>query len=79
MAVDAKLNLMVDLHGLLDALEQATLDDFEAQGIPDNDWDDETQRDIDNAKLEAAARKELIRTRIMHKAMSLLPKEHNHD
>ncbi|MFZ9627305.1 MAG: hypothetical protein ACO3AD_18760 [Burkholderiaceae bacterium] len=73
MAVDLKLNHMIDLHGLLDALEQAVLDDFEAQGIPDNDWDDETQRDIDGAKMEAAARKELIRTRILHKAMSLYP------
>jgi hypothetical protein len=69
MTVDRRLNLMIDLHALLDALEQAVLDVFELEGVPDH-WDDGEQRDIDAAKEEAAARKELIRVRILHKALN---------
>lgn len=65
MVVDLKLNRMADMHGLLDNFAQAVVDDLEAQGIPDNDWDDETQADIDAARLEAAERLERLRQRIV--------------
>lgn len=68
MAVDQRLNLLIDIVSLLDAFEQAVVDALELEGVPDHS-DDEEQRDIDAAKEEAAARKELIRVRILHKAL----------
>ena len=68
MAVDQRLNLLIDIDLLLDAFEQAVVDALELEGVPDHS-DDEEQRDIDAAKEEAAARKELIRVRILHKAL----------
>ena len=68
MAVDQKLNLMIDIDLLLDALEQALIDIIELECTPES-RDDQEQRDIDAAKQEAAARKELIRVRILHKAL----------
>lgn len=69
MTVDRRLNLMIDLHALLDALEQAVIDAVEVECAPEP-WDDEVQRDIEAARQEAAARKELIRVRILHKALN---------
>lgn len=69
MTVDRRLNLMIDIDHLLNALERAVIDAFELEGVPEN-WDAEEQRDIEGAKQEAAARKELIRVRIMHKALN---------
>lgn len=57
-----------NLRALLDAYERAAIDAFEARGIPDNDWDDETQADIDDAKVEAANRLLRIRTRLFKMA-----------
>lgn len=74
MAVDIRLNLMVDLACLLDALEDAVLNRFELDGIGPRS-DEEEQRDVDAAKAEADVRVELIRTRILHKALSHAPKE----
>ena len=73
MTVDQRLNLMIDIDLLLDALEQATIDAIELEGVPDH-WDEQEQRDIDAAKQEAATRKELIRTRILHKALHNITK-----
>lgn len=74
MAVDIRLNLMVDLACLLDALEDAVLNRFELDGVGPRS-DDEEQRDVDAARAEADVRVELIRTRILHKALSHAPKE----
>lgn len=51
------------LRGLLDNYERAVLDRFECRGIPDS-WDDEEQRDIDEAKLEAENRWLRLRKRV---------------
>lgn len=50
-------------RGLLNSYERAVLDRFECSGIPDS-WDDEEQRDIDAAKLEAENRWLRLRTRV---------------
>lgn len=67
MAVDLKLNVMVDIQRLLDALEDALADKFELDGVGPRS-DDEEQRDVDAAKEEANVRVDLIRTRIMYTA-----------
>lgn len=67
MAVDLKLNVMVDIQRLLDALEDALADKFELDAIGPRS-DDEEQRDVDAAKEEANVRVDLIRTRIMYTA-----------
>lgn len=67
MAVDIKLNVMVDIQRLLDALEDALADKFELDGVGPRS-DDEEQRDVDAAKEEASVRVDLIRTRIMYTA-----------
>jgi hypothetical protein len=55
------------LRGLLNSYERAVLDRFECQGIPDS-WDDEEQRDIDEAKQEAENRWLRLRTRVFKAA-----------
>ena len=55
------------LRGLLDNYERAAVDLFEANGIPDS-WDDEEQRDIDEAKQEAANRLLRLRKRLFRLA-----------
>lgn len=52
-------------RGLLNSYERAVLDRFECSGIPDS-WDDEEQRDIDAAKVEAENRWLRIRTRVFN-------------
>ncbi len=74
MAVDIRLNLMVDLACLPDALEDALPNRFELVRFGPRS-DEEEQRDVDAAKAEADVRVELIRTRILHKALSHAPKE----
>lgn len=55
------------LRGLLNNYERAAVDVFVTKGIPDS-WDDEEQRDIDEAKADAANRLLRIRTRLFRLA-----------
>lgn len=69
MAVDQRLNQMLEVSNMLDALEQATLDEFELRGAPSGFVDEEEQRDIENAREEVRIRKELLRQRIIFRAI----------
>lgn len=55
------------LRGLLDNYERAAVDNFECKHIPPG-WDEEEQRDIDEAKLEAANRLLRLRKRLFRLA-----------
>lgn len=69
MAVDKRLNQMLDMSNMLDALERAVIDEFELRGAPSGFVDEEEQQDIENAREEVAVRKELIRNRIIFRAI----------
>lgn len=69
MTVDKRLNQMLEVSNMLDNLERAVLDEFELRGAPSGFVDDEEQRDIENAREEVRIRKELLRQRIIFRAI----------
>lgn len=77
MAVDQRLNQMLEVSNMLDNLERATLDEFELQGAPSGFVDEEEQQDIENAREEVRIRKELLRQRIIFRAIGPAERDKN--
>ncbi len=77
MAVDKRLNEMLEVSNMLDNLEQAVIDELELRGAPSGFVDEEEQRDIENAREEVRIRKELLRQRIIFRAIGPATRDKN--